>query len=162
MQHNQHQNRTHGFTLIELMVSLSILAILLGVAVPSFSSFTASQRVRAASTQLRTDLVLARSEALKRNRNVTIRPRLTAGWQSGWIVVVEDSGQELRAHNDVGNGISMGAEPEAITFNASGRVASPTGSVQIDLSATAGSANAQRCLVLDPSGMPRAYAEACS
>lgn len=161
MQHNQHQNAAHGFTLIELMVSISVLAILLGVAVPSFSSFTASQRIRAASTQLRTDLVLARSEALKRNQNVTIRRRLTAGWQSGWIVAVEGSGEELRVRNDVGNGISMSA-PEAITFNASGRVASPAGSIQIDLTATAASANAQRCLVLDPSGMPRAYAEACS
>lgn len=151
-----------GFTAIELMVTISILAILLGIAAPSFASFTANQRLRAASFDLRTDLILARNEALKRNRSVTIRRREGTGWQSGWVVVVDGSEQELRARQDVGGGVSVATAAAAITFNGSGRVSSPAGVVQIGIMATAAGAHADRCVILDPSGMPRAYAEACS
>lgn len=154
--------RSRGFTIIEIMVAVSVSAILVGVAVPSFKEFSARQRLRAASFDLRTDLVLARSEALKRNQNVTIQPRLAAGWQTGWVVLIDSTEDELRSRNDVGFGISVDSDADAITFNGSGRVADPAGMVQIDLAATAGYLGTQRCMVLDPSGMPRSYEEACS
>lgn len=150
-----------GFTAVELMVTLAILAILLGIAVPSFSSFTESQRLRAASTDLRTDLTFARSEALKRNQGVSIRRRSAAGWQSGWVIAVQSSGQELRLRNDIGRGVSLTGDADAVTFNGSGRVASPTGTVQFALS-TSSTSSSGRCVVLDPSGMSLAYAEPCS
>jgi type IV fimbrial biogenesis protein FimT len=150
-----------GFTVIELMVTLSVLAILAAIAVPSFSSFTANQRLRAASFDLRTDLLLARSEALKRNQNVTIQRRQAAGWQTGWVVFVDASGQELRTRNDLGAGVTVNIPANAITFDGSGRVTSPAGAVQIGLAASGGSAEFARCLVLTPNGMPRSYAETC-
>jgi type IV fimbrial biogenesis protein FimT len=153
--------KEQGFTLIELLVTVAMFAILTSIAAPSFKEFTIQQRLRAASFDLRTDLVLARSEALKRNQNVTIRPRQT-GWQTGWVVLVDSSAQELRARNQVGFGVSMSSPASAITFDGSGRVASPAGFVRIGLSASAGSLELDRCMVLDPSGMPIARAEACS
>ncbi len=61
-----------GFTLLELMVTITVLGILVALAVPSYSSLINRNRVRNAAEQMRSDFSLARSEALKRSSNVTI------------------------------------------------------------------------------------------
>lgn len=61
-----------GFTLLELIVALVVLAILAAVAVPSMSSFFARKRVEGVATELATDLQYARSEAVQRNATVRI------------------------------------------------------------------------------------------
>ncbi|HJW01959.1 MAG TPA: GspH/FimT family pseudopilin, partial [Azospira sp.] len=63
-----------GFSLIELMVTLSVLAIVLVIAAPSFGNFVLSQRVKTASFDVVASLSFARSEAIKQNGNVTIAP----------------------------------------------------------------------------------------
>lgn len=90
--------RTSGFTLVELMVALAILAILVGLATPSFRDFTRSTQVTAANNDLVTALNLARSESLRRSTGVTVcssADGATCGaatdWKSGWIVF-EDAG----------------------------------------------------------------------
>ena len=154
--------KQNGFTLIELMTAVAVLALLMTMAVPSYRSFTATQRLRAASFDLRTDLLLARSEALKRNTTVTIERRASTGWKSGWTVKVDSSALELRARNDVGTDVDVSVASSSITFNGSGRVSSPSGTVQFALTASTGSTDLARCIVLDASGMPKTYAEACS
>ncbi|MCK7574682.1 MAG: GspH/FimT family pseudopilin [Chromatiales bacterium] len=72
-----------GFTLIELVITIAILAILLSIAAPSFTRFTAEQRIRAAATDLQSALLIARSEAVKRRVNMTLSPA-TGGWAAGW------------------------------------------------------------------------------
>jgi type IV fimbrial biogenesis protein FimT len=153
--------RAQGFTLVELMVGITVLAILSAIAVPSFGQFIASQRLRAASFDLHTDLKLARSEALKRNQNITIRRREAAGWQTGWVIVTA-ADETLRSRNALGAGVSVASPAAAIIFNGNGRVVSPAGTVQIGLTAASGSTHFDRCLVLNPSGMPSTYAEACT
>lgn len=144
------------------MVAVAVFALLAAIAVPSFRGFTAGQRLRAASFDLRADLVYARSEALKRNQNVTIRQRQDGGWEGGWLVVVDTAPDApLRSRNGVGAGVMLVSPTDAITFGPNGRIAAPAGSVQIGLAAAAGSQELQRCLVLDPSGMPTTYAEVC-
>jgi type IV fimbrial biogenesis protein FimT len=59
-----------GFSLIELMVVVSVLAVLLGLALPSFSEWIRNNQVRSAAESLRDGLQLARSEAVKRNARV--------------------------------------------------------------------------------------------
>ena len=68
----QHRLRRHGFTLTEVMVTLSIIAILLAIAVPSFAWMFASLRVQGASAEFGTDLHYARTEALRQRTAVSV------------------------------------------------------------------------------------------
>lgn len=61
---------TRGVTLIELMVGLVILALLLAMGLPSYGVWISNSRVRSAAEGLQSGLVLARSEAMRRNQNV--------------------------------------------------------------------------------------------
>ena len=59
-----HPNLHKGFTLVEALIVMSIMAVLLSAALPSMSDFTREQRIRAASFDLVSDLMFARSEAI--------------------------------------------------------------------------------------------------
>ena len=89
-----------GFTLIELMVTLSVLAIILGIAVPSFQGMVLRNRLTSETNNLVSALAIARSEAIKRGRVVTIcktanpdaaMPACAAGanWGNGWIAFTD-------------------------------------------------------------------------
>lgn len=86
-----------GFTAIELIVTVSIVAVLMALAAPSFTTLIESWRVRQATEQLQSTLSYARSEAIKRSGQVAIQklPNHTNGctsasgnrdWDCGWIV----------------------------------------------------------------------------
>jgi type IV fimbrial biogenesis protein FimT len=91
-----------GFTLIELMVTLAVAAIVLTVAVPSFQDLVRNNRLATQANQLVSALNLARSEAVKRGVRVTVcktdapdaaEPSCsaTANWQQGFIVFVDNT-----------------------------------------------------------------------
>jgi type IV fimbrial biogenesis protein FimT len=63
---------TAGFTLIELVATIAIAAILATLVIPSFTGFFSKRRVEGVATELATDLQYARSEAVARNRNVLV------------------------------------------------------------------------------------------
>lgn len=64
--------RFSGFTLIELLIALTVAALLLAVAVPSYQSLRQEQMVRAATQAIYTDVMLLKSEAVKRNNKLTL------------------------------------------------------------------------------------------
>lgn len=61
---------TRGFSVIELMVTITLLALLLGLAVPSFSTWIRNAQVRSVSDAMQTGLRLAQAEAVRRHRQV--------------------------------------------------------------------------------------------
>ncbi|MGY3893121.1 GspH/FimT family pseudopilin [Aeromonas enterica] len=67
------EGRSAGFTLIELMVALALVALLLTVAIPSYQSLRQDQMVKAATQAVYTDVMLLKSEALKRNKPITFK-----------------------------------------------------------------------------------------
>ncbi len=93
-----------GFTLIELIVTVTIAGVLMSLAAPSFSNFVKNNRLSSQANAIMADLAFARSEAVKRGAPVTIcRSKDGAGclsgteWDEGWIVV-NAAGQVLRMH----------------------------------------------------------------
>jgi type IV fimbrial biogenesis protein FimT len=145
-----------GFTLIEVMVVLAIMVILSAIAAPSFKSLVAGQRARAASMDLYAALTLARSEAVKRNTQVTLRPD-TASWQGGWSIPnPSDTGHPVTVHGAVAGATITG--PDAVVYLPNGRVNSdspPSFDIALDGAAT------HRCVQVDLSGRPRLLATGC-
>ncbi len=96
-----------GFSLIELMVTLAVVAILLTIGVPSFSTMIKNSRLATATNNISTAISFARSEAIKRGVRVTICTSSdgascdAASWDDGWIVFTdEDSDAAYDAGDD--------------------------------------------------------------
>lgn len=82
--------------MIELMVAVTVLAIVLGLGIPAFRELTRNNAVTAAQNSLVTALNVARSEALRRNRPVSVCASTDAAtcataadWGSGWIAFTD-------------------------------------------------------------------------
>jgi len=117
-----------GFTAIELMVTIAILAVLMALAAPSFTSITERWRVRQAVEGLESSIYFARSEAIKRGGGITIDP-VGASWSSGWQVVYTQGGssttlQSFAAPKNLMVSLTSGLSSLAV--NRWGLLASPT------------------------------------
>jgi type IV fimbrial biogenesis protein FimT len=148
--------RTTGFTLPELLIVLTVLAVLLAAGMPSFGEFMRNQRVKTASFDLYSTLVHARSEAITRNASVTIAP-VSSAWTNGWTVT-DSGGTVIRTMGAVPNVTITG--PTNVVFRGSGRLnaaSMPT----FELTAS-GSTVITRCISIDLSGRPTTKAVACS
>ena len=80
--------RELGFTLIELMVTLAMVAILMTVAVPSLTTFQRNSELTSFSNSLLSGINAARGEAMKRGRNAMVVPK-DGDWNKGWTVFVD-------------------------------------------------------------------------
>ena len=82
--------RQRAFTLIELMVTLAIAAVLLVVAVPSFLSFQRNSQLTSLTNSLVASIYAARGEAMKTGFNAFVVPTGNgADWTVGWTVFVD-------------------------------------------------------------------------
>ncbi len=149
--------RQRGFTLIEAMVVISIMAILAGTSVSSFVWLNQATQIRGATFDLVADLDFARSEAVKRNDNIVVAPR-NGDWVNGWTVTF--GANLLRTRDAVGAAVGFAAAPATLTFDGGGRASLVTvGNFQI----CPPSGNvAGRIVRLDPSGLSRSTKTSCS
>jgi len=104
-----------GFTLVELMATLVIMAIVITIGVPGLTDFIASQRVRTTASDLVADMSLARAEAIKESRQAIMErvAGATSTWKDGWRICVDING----------NGTCDAAEIRKTTTPVPGRTA---------------------------------------
>lgn len=99
--------RIHGFTIIELMVTLAVLAIVLGIAVPSFQKQIINNKSQTMGDEFAQALNFARSEAVKNKKRVSIcassnGTSCIGGWSEGFIVFQDN------AASDTADAITLG------------------------------------------------------
>jgi type IV fimbrial biogenesis protein FimT len=168
---NGMRTRRAGFTLMELLMTLTVAGILIAIGVPSFRYVTNANRIASEVNGLLGDLQYARSEAIKEGQTVTVcastdDATCTGGnaWQGGWIVFLDSNGNQqvdageaiIRARpafNGTDSFIASTPAFTAITFNRMGY--GQTGSVvpiTVNLHDVTNTTAWTRCLAITPIG----------
>lgn len=116
--------RSRGFTLIELMVTITVAAVLLTIALPSFVSTTLNSKLRATANNLSAAVMLARSEAIKRNAATQLCPSdndssCSGDWEDGWIVIASDN-TVVHREGPVPEGFKVNTTATTLSFDPSG------------------------------------------
>lgn len=167
-----------GFTLIEMLVTVSVLVILATVAVPSFTSIIRTNRAVSEANQVLSIITLARSEAIRRNRNVTVCASLdgercsgSTTWALGAIVFVDVAPFGQRSTSDSREALLQSAVPLSqvstittsglaggvITYSPLGRpLSNAMGNIQVE--PVAGQTQYSRRVVISAGGRPQIQA----
>jgi prepilin-type N-terminal cleavage/methylation domain-containing protein len=153
--------RSRGMTVIELAVTMLVVSTLALIATPQIAGLVVAQRLRAAGGDLVSALYVARSESIKRNVNVTVRPATPDDWTSGWVATAA-SGEQIDRRAPPGNGVVVTRAPDTIVYTPSGRL-DPIGAVRVEFRDAEGQPGIPpRCVIVDTAGLPRVELRTCS
>lgn len=122
-----------GFTLVELVITVAIIAIVMAYAVPAYSRFVAQNKVQSFAYALAADLNNARSEAIRRGQAVEVcaasdttvascTGAVASNWSKSWITVA--SGAVIRVHQAEAGTVAS-TTLSSVRFGASGRSSNP-------------------------------------
>lgn len=123
-----------GFSLVELMITVAVLAVLLAIGLPNFQNSMRSNRIATASNELIAALNLTRSEAIRNTRGGAMCPSTSgaacdgSNWSQGWIVWADtngdgalDSGEEILRIREGLESLSFSGSTGVIAFDSRGR-----------------------------------------
>lgn len=165
-------DRQSGFTLIELMVAIAVVAILLAIGLPSFQQSLRSSRVVTSANEVLASLSLARTEAIRGLGRAGVCPSAdgttcaaNADWSGGWIVwredrvggaLVKSTVRYVQAKGKMA--ISGPADADGISFNTQGRT--ETGAQQFGLKPDS-TDTPVRCVLVSGTGQARIIQGVC-
>ncbi|OJY90774.1 MAG: hypothetical protein BGP25_09975 [Lysobacterales bacterium 63-13] len=120
--------RSPGFTLLELLIAVAVVGVLVAMALPSFREFNIRTQVTQLTNELVHDLTMARTEAVKRGRDVVVKAN--SSWSNGWSV--KFGSEEISTHAAIDpqytiqSKSSGGGADDTITFRATGSLLGAT------------------------------------
>lgn len=113
-----------GFSLIEMMVAVAVIAILAAVAVPNMQSMIASSALRTATNDVVAALAQTRSQAIKEGGRVTMCKSAngtscatTGDWEQGWIIFVDPTRNSPWTNASVDTGETVSVYSQALSGN---------------------------------------------
>ena len=152
--------RSAGFTLIELIVSVAVLAIVIAFAVPSLTNLMLDAGLKTTAIDVHNTMAYARSEAIKRNATVYIIPT-RCNWKTGWTVQVDatvlndctvlNEGTVLKTVGSSTTSMDDITTPGIISYDGTGRLTTP-GSVTYVLKVSGNPHVTPRRVIVDMSG----------
>ena len=136
---------SRGFTLIELMVTIAVLAVILSFAVPSFQDLIRSNRTQTQTNLLTNAFNLARSEAIKRGAAVRVSALNNGNWHQGWRVWVDSNGNNtfddselLRLFPAWTASNTLTSQTSQVIFSSDGRLSGVTAGTDTNFSLNVG------------------------
>jgi type IV fimbrial biogenesis protein FimT len=148
-----------GFTLPETLMVLLVLSVLGVMALPAMQGMVQNYRIKTASFELFSTLNFARSEAIKRGAEITVRP-FGAGWESGWRIL-DASGAVVKMQSALSGDLRISG-PDSLVYEKDGRLpqAGMTAAFQVAVP-DAGNSTEDRCVTVDLTGRPNTRKGVC-
>jgi len=141
--------RRSGFTLVELIAALAVLAVLAGLVPPAYADWIATQRLANQARHMAESMQMARSEAIKSGYRVNLcksrdgrQCTSDGGWEDGWIMFIDDNHDGdvdvdeaiLRVDPPAGDGITIRANhpvDDYLSFTSLGHARTLNGALQM-------------------------------
>lgn len=168
------RRQVSGFTLLELMVTVAIMAILLAIALPSFQSSLRSNRAATATNEMMASLSLARSEAIKNKGGGAVCPSSSGtacvgNWSDGWLVWADangnsalDAGETVLRYSQGNPRLTVNNSDATVAFDPRGRSRAAGNQTLTLRPDECGSQPLQRTLTVNASGQVTTVKGACS
>ena len=152
-----------GFSLLELMIGITILGVMSSFALPELSRLVRDQRVKTATSDVYASIIYARSEAIKRNQNVALCASTngtacagSTNWATGWIVFVDADADgapataaDIIKKQDAFTNVTLTGVGTNMSYRRDGRLVAVTPNFVVS-----GTNVTSRCVRLDVSGRP--------
>lgn len=168
-----YSRRSKGFTLVELMITIAVVAIMSAIAYPSFQSSIRSNRVAAAHNELLGLVNLARSEAVRSNRGggvcgSTDGNSCDGNWAGGMMAFADadnsgtfSAGETVLRFNKIGSGMVVTGPAALIGFDARGRRRAAADQAVVMRPEQCGSQPLRRTMTVNASGQISSAKGAC-
>ncbi len=150
-----------GFTLVEMIVTISVVAVLAAFAGPSMTTTIAHHRVEDAASDLCAVLFKARADALMLNNDVSVLP-IGGNWAAGWrIPDPVNSGKYLQTHEAARAVAITLTGASTVTYQFNGRIRGSVG-IRFNVSSSVAGISTAKCIAVDPSGRPYTQDGTCA
>jgi len=148
------RTKQNGFTLVELMITVSIAAILASLAVPSFNEAMVNSKLNSLANSFVASAQLARSEAIKRNTTVTLCASsdgnsCSGDWKNGWVVLA--GGSSVLTQGPLPAGFALSGNVTSVVFQSTG-----VGATCAKLTMTKDTSSKERVVTISTTGRPTA------